>query len=378
MDKKISNNKKEICISGKLYCIYNEVHKFYGDNIYKLGNSKDITKRLNGYTTYYIKPCEIKIESAIFRNKNLAENILFILLKEYRISGSREFFKCDIEIIKEKIKEIEELFKKYDNNELENLYFPKTKIQIKDNKYNFIKKIFNAEDIDNLTYINISNKIINNKATDNEKYCYYKYGFINYWKLKILTIELLEENFKIENVVNKLLYLYDKQLIGSKYCDNNINEKSNIIKDMIKILGFDLYNLEIKLNRETYYENVKKLLNDSSFEKNYDKIKILFGKSKEKLNNNMKGSGLAIFLNNFMEHFGLHIKCKHTTITINKKQSNVYTYLMEVIDKYKDYLITKTNIKETKYNNKILQSASIQSEEEINGKVYKIAKLIKK
>lgn len=43
-------------IPGYLYCMFNEVFKYYGDDVYKFVNSAEPDKRLNGYTTSYINP----------------------------------------------------------------------------------------------------------------------------------------------------------------------------------------------------------------------------------------------------------------------------------------------------------------------------------
>ena len=49
---------------GHVYIIYNDMYvtvryKQYGDDVYKIGKAKDITKRLNAYTTSYITPVEL-------------------------------------------------------------------------------------------------------------------------------------------------------------------------------------------------------------------------------------------------------------------------------------------------------------------------------
>ena len=140
IDKKTNITKK--IIAGRLYCIYNEMYDMYGEYVYKLGNSKDIECRLKNYVTSYIKPCVIKYKSEIFRDKNLAENILFEMLKESRITSSREFFKCDIEIIKSKIEEILLLFNKYTDIELENNFLlPKTNKLSREEKENVLNKL---------------------------------------------------------------------------------------------------------------------------------------------------------------------------------------------------------------------------------------------
>ena len=79
--------------SGCIYILYNEVYNYYGDNVYKIGKTKDIYKRLSAYTTSYIKPCEIKFISLNCNDYSKAEMLIFNRLKKYRIINNREFFK---------------------------------------------------------------------------------------------------------------------------------------------------------------------------------------------------------------------------------------------------------------------------------------------
>jgi hypothetical protein len=66
---------------GYLYILYNDTYKTYGTNVYKLGLAKNIDNRKSQYGTYYLNPSEILHKSEKFRNKYLAETILFVLLK---------------------------------------------------------------------------------------------------------------------------------------------------------------------------------------------------------------------------------------------------------------------------------------------------------
>jgi hypothetical protein len=63
--------------TGFLYCLHNEIFKFYGDNLYKCGNSIDADKRLNQYTTSYPMPSTILLTSDSFFDKSFAETLLF-------------------------------------------------------------------------------------------------------------------------------------------------------------------------------------------------------------------------------------------------------------------------------------------------------------
>lgn len=83
--------------SGKLYCLYNEVFKHYGDNVYKLGCSKHPNKRLGAYVTSYIESCEFKHVSETVPYYKIAEKILFSILQDKRIKPNKEFFKVELQ-----------------------------------------------------------------------------------------------------------------------------------------------------------------------------------------------------------------------------------------------------------------------------------------
>jgi hypothetical protein len=107
--------------TGFIYCLYNPFFKSYGENVYKLGKTNNLNTRLSGYTTGYIDKSEYILTSAKLSDKNLAEKLLFTELKKYRIKDNREFFKCDIKIIKDTFEKVELLYKlKNDTNSIIN------------------------------------------------------------------------------------------------------------------------------------------------------------------------------------------------------------------------------------------------------------------
>ena len=95
---------------GYIYTLHNEIFKFYGEHVYKCGNSSDVDKRLNNYTTSYPKPSKIVMLSEIFYDKNFAETLLFYYLKDYKMELDREFFNCDINIIQDAFYKVNEFF----------------------------------------------------------------------------------------------------------------------------------------------------------------------------------------------------------------------------------------------------------------------------
>lgn len=207
-----------------------------------------------------------------------------------------------------------------------------SEIELNDDIYK--DKIINANDINTSEYLNIANKINNNIATENEKFSFQKYRFKKFWKLDEVNDKLLNDYFRNEIVMNRLLMLLKIEVIDDDYLDYDVNEKIEVLNKIIKILGFDMNNLNIVLHADEYYKNINKLLTDSEFSKNYDKIRTLFNRPKTKLNVNMKGSGLAKFLNGFFEQFGMYIKCKETKKMIDIKRSSTMNYSLSINNKY--------------------------------------------
>jgi hypothetical protein len=95
---------------GFIYCLHNPTFKYYGDNVYKLGKTNNLKSRLAAYTTGYVEKSEYILYSSILNDKDLGEKLLFKELDEYRINNNREFFKCDINIIKTAFNNIEKYF----------------------------------------------------------------------------------------------------------------------------------------------------------------------------------------------------------------------------------------------------------------------------
>jgi hypothetical protein len=333
---------------GHIYCLHNNIYKYYGDNVYKCGNTSDMNKRIVSYTTSYIEKSNVVLLSDKYIDKNIAELLLFNYLKEYRLKSNREFFDCNIDIIKDAFIKIDNIFNTYNNKTLLINYLITSnlisKVQIKNNIFIDKNEKFKEELI----------KIINNnenKDNETEYYLNYKLKFIKFWKLKELNEYDINMYLNCEHKLNRLLILLNN--IENKYNvndyidekthdDPNLNNKIDVINNIINTLEFDLNNLDKKISRESYYENVKKLLNDNNFfKKDYNNNRILFNKDKHILNDKIKGSALSKLLNGFLEEFGLIIEYKHSTKKINNKTEVVYFYKIGIINKYLKYINKK-------------------------------------
>ena len=97
---------------GHIYVIYNEVFSYYGENVFKIGKTRDIGQRVNGYVTSYIKPVEVKFLSGLCENYHLAEKLVFEKIADHRMAENREFFQINIDeavsFIEEAIAEVNE------------------------------------------------------------------------------------------------------------------------------------------------------------------------------------------------------------------------------------------------------------------------------
>ena len=101
---KLKEDNGKLKEDGFLYVLYNEM---FGENIYKVGCSKDPKSRLKNFVTGYLKPSKLLYVSQKFDNKLVAEKKLFKSLNEYRLEENREFFKLELNLIIENIKFIE-------------------------------------------------------------------------------------------------------------------------------------------------------------------------------------------------------------------------------------------------------------------------------
>lgn len=98
---------------GNIYCLYNEMFDYYGKDVYKLGMSVNASGRLKNYTTSYIVDQEFKYKSIKTNYLPICEKIVFDRLRQYRMKLEREFFKCDISLIKKTIDDVCELLNSY-------------------------------------------------------------------------------------------------------------------------------------------------------------------------------------------------------------------------------------------------------------------------
>jgi len=90
------NNGTENYDPGYIYVMHNEQ---FGENVYKIGCSKNPNVRIKDFRTSYINPPILKYLSNKVYNKLETEKIVFEKLKNYRIKNNREFFNIELKEI---------------------------------------------------------------------------------------------------------------------------------------------------------------------------------------------------------------------------------------------------------------------------------------
>ena len=90
---------------GYIYCLYNICYTYISINMYKIGMTLHCDQRLKTYNLNFIEKGNF-IYTVLVEDMHLAELITFIKLRDFRIYENKEFFICDINVIKKTFDEI--------------------------------------------------------------------------------------------------------------------------------------------------------------------------------------------------------------------------------------------------------------------------------
>lgn len=231
-------------VGGYLYCMFNPMYKYYGENVKKCGNSVDADKRKYQYTTSYLEESKFLLISEQFFDKTFAETLLFSYLSDYRMRTTREFFNCDINIVKDAFEKVKHFFKIYNNE----------------------KKLFNYLIENYNTYFTNGNNLLNIELTNDE--------------IIELTKNILE-NKEIIDAHKKFIYLIKKKIeIRKKYLVNLIKDENyvELLCDENKFNKWILiYCMSLSKNElHNYINSVENFLNDLNDRDFIEKINICF------------------------------------------------------------------------------------------------------
>ena len=231
---------------GYLYCMSNYMFSAHGKDVYKLGETSNIEKRMASYTTSYIYPVVVEYSTGLLEDSQLAEKILFHKLKRYRIFDNREFFKCEKTKIIEAMDEIVNLFGNKTINEIRGEYFGKTPKRTVEKGIVFDEKNIGAlmSAIENMDGAENSDFGLN-KVDSNVMLVKYIKSTYGLKKISGNFLTNLEKEENIDEFNKSVLYFMDK-----KYMDGYINHiaKHAIFTSLEKELKkIDLIRETIKL-----------------------------------------------------------------------------------------------------------------------------------
>ena len=237
---------------GFLYIISNPLWNTL--NIFKIGSTSNIVKRLYNYSTALPEPCVLEHLSLQILDKLFYEFLVSSVFKNYRYRENREFYSVNVAEFILQLQHIYIINNTYNTPELLLNY-------IYHNHNNYFNKRFHNF---NETFITINKTILNEKVYDNDKYSSYF------------------ENLKIA-VKSRFKYLYNT--IDFDFIKNTIKKNSeyfytkiNNIDDYNKITSFVRSSNDFLLIEKIKTDIIQQLIDIASNEKNfalYNNMKIL-------------------------------------------------------------------------------------------------------
>lgn len=178
-----------------------------------------------------------------------------------------------------------------------------------------------AIDIDNVEFNKLLKKQTNINATREDKIKIERYLFKKHWKVQELTDDFISKYYGKSQALYNLRCLMNKnndekiEVDNIKYDDIIIKEKTKIINDVIDKMGFDLENIDRKLSRQIFEENINKVINESILFKDNDKTSPLFELNKSIISKLIKkhtNKSFMGFINSLLDNYGINIKWKKT------------------------------------------------------------------
>lgn len=241
--------------TGNIYIMFNEVFNHYGENVFKLGKSKDVIQRMNSYSTSYIKPVELKFVSESCHNHSIAEKMIFLKLDKYRIVKNREFFKVEIDVA---IDVIESIVKDINNEVVNELYNEHLASKLMKQEQRDIKT---KQSQDKTNYV--TNKNIKELKPVFIQELKLKFGSDgNDMEKRMNKHKLLEiiENIKHDNILLKLLpsNQYQNQEIHKLlFEETSVKARLGFFNKLLKEINMKITThrkQEIKGNKTSYYK----------------------------------------------------------------------------------------------------------------------------
>lgn len=213
-----------------------------------------------------------------------------------------------------------------------------------------IHDILNSPSINNDQYKDILRKICNDQATREEKISLEKYNIKEFWNIENITEEFLNKFYGKNEILQNLRFLMGEDLVnswsslGGIVFDKQVKlDQITIINEIITLLGFELLNMNKKINRESFLINVNNAITKSQLFTNSIKSKLLFGLYNYKIKNIKKSfKAFMGFINTLLSDWGLkiisHRKSTSKNVSGKKITINNSQYILSYINNIDKYI----------------------------------------
>ena len=84
-----------------IYILHNPMFLHYGPNVYKIGYSENVERRVTDYDTGYVEQSTVVFSKEVPSKQ--CERKLHKMMADYRINPKREFFNCPLSRVKQLI-----------------------------------------------------------------------------------------------------------------------------------------------------------------------------------------------------------------------------------------------------------------------------------
>ena len=265
-----------------------------------------------------------------------------------------------------------------DNKGIKYTFDVKTTINKKIDNSFIYDKIINANDININTYHDILKKQQKRQATQDEKIELKKYLYKICLGVDIIDEPILKQYYDKNDNIKKYTYLIDIKNINIDM--NNFKDeykKVLLLTSCINELGYDNIFNNLEIHQDTFNENIKNVLENSSLFNNSNEIKQPFSMSKNKTDL-LSTKAILGYLNSLLSNY--LIKISTIQKTENNKKVNYYKIIhmndiQEIIKYKKDrgFKIIDTNnifrYNETLFNYQHLIKTQDQEQKNIIGDV---------
>ena len=211
------------------------------------------------------------------------------------------------------------------------------------------EKLLEAEDIDKDTYKEYMDNYISHRSSDDQKYAIEKYLYKEYWKIDELTEDFLDMWFRKTYILDNIKSLLEEKELNNimtidKFNKNNYlvydkdkqKERTDIIKELIGTIGFDLEDIgnNLILDRDTFVENMEKSVKNCKIFKDSVNCKFLFGFKSKRVKTVKAFIG---FVNSILKNWGLNI-IFHKKQIREKNRICILSYSLDFFQEINNYL----------------------------------------